>query len=386
MILGGWRRLDPIVFDLAKPSTAKSLGDLLRAWVDSPCFTQELDGRDAILDQLFVEIGQLEGAFGVGRAQAVLLDLEPVAQDLEGLSGLLQLVAIDRGQCLDLAEPQVAEVLAGRWLPPFRSTEPAVWSFQGGHVAACSAAARADCRSCAPASSSSRAVASAQIRRSSALRTCGGAVAIGPRGIVAVRAFPPRQVEPARRLIGGGFREEVLDLLDHGRQLRGRGRGGEPGLERTVAQGRRLGLGHLPPARLLRHRQPLARRVDTQPLHLRLDAQGVTFDRSRAIAECIVLEVLRPTLRPLRPGLSRPRNPWRPSSRARARSRSRSPATGWISVTSQTNRPPSRLSTPRTITAVSRVEVGGRSRRGTSKVIGVRFNCSSSGSVPLRGT
>ena len=34
-------------------------------------------------------------------------------QDLEGLSGLLQLVAIDSGQGLDFTKPQVPQVLTG---------------------------------------------------------------------------------------------------------------------------------------------------------------------------------------------------------------------------------------------------------------------------------
>ena len=42
--------LDPVVLDFAKSPGAERFGDLLRRRVDSPCFTQELDRRDAILE------------------------------------------------------------------------------------------------------------------------------------------------------------------------------------------------------------------------------------------------------------------------------------------------------------------------------------------------
>ena len=51
-------------------------------------------------------------------------------------------------------------------------------------------------------------MASAQSRRSRALRIGGGRREIGRRGIIGVRGFPPRQIGTSRLPIGGGFGEE----------------------------------------------------------------------------------------------------------------------------------------------------------------------------------
>ena len=76
---------------LRKPRLRNASAISFELGIDSPCFTQELDGRDAVLEQLLVEVGQLQRPFGVGRAQAVPLNFEPIAEDSERFLGLLQL-------------------------------------------------------------------------------------------------------------------------------------------------------------------------------------------------------------------------------------------------------------------------------------------------------
>ena len=168
--------LDPLVLDLPKSANPEGLRDLFGVRVDSPCFTQKLHGCDRVTKHLFIELGQFERAIGVGVAQSTLADLEPLAQSRpEPRPGGSACLSKHAGQLFQLGRSERAQILPGLadgFLDQSRGEllffgEQCPGAFRRGER-------RRECRRCV-CRLISRSLASAQSRRSKALRWLSGA-------------------------------------------------------------------------------------------------------------------------------------------------------------------------------------------------------------------